>query len=155
MEIERKFLVKDLSFQLLAKPKWVAQGYLVADGTRTVRVRVFGEQAFLTIKSKTIGISREEFEYEIPVDEAKTLLKELCDKPLIEKQRYAIPYAGKVWEVDVFGGENEGLVIAEIELTSESEKIAKPEWVGEEVSGDPKYFNSNLVKYPYLKWKVN
>jgi CYTH domain-containing protein len=153
MEIERKFLVKNLDFKNQTSGTFIAQGYLGADLLRTIRVRIYGDKAYLTIKSKTVGISRDEYEYDIPVKDAKAMLNDLCAKPLIEKNRYEIKYQGKIWEVDEFLGENTGLYVAEIELASESEAFEKPQWVGEEVSGDPKYFNSNLVKFPFSKWK--
>lgn len=149
MEIERKFLVLSDEYKSLGKPNFISQGYLCSDNKRTVRVRIKNEEAFLTIKSKTIGISREEFEYKIPLNEAKFILEKLCDKPIIEKNRYEIKFQNKIWEVDEFLGDNFGLILAEIELNSEDENFEKPNWVGEEVSKDPKYFNSNLAKNPY------
>ncbi len=115
-------------------------------------MRIKKDQAFLTIKSKTIGISREEFEYKIPFEEAKFILENLCDKSIIEKNRYEIKFKEKIWEVDEFLEDNFGLILAEIELNSEDEKFEKPNWVGDEVSLDPKYFNSNLAKNPFKNW---
>ncbi len=151
-EIERKFLVKNTSFQQLAKPEFYSQGYLSDEEERIVRIRIAGEKAFLTIKGKTESISRLEYEYEIPVEDADVMLKALCLKPTIEKYRYKIPQKELCWEVDVFLGENEGLIVAEIELPSEDYPFDIPEWVGEEVSFDAKYYNANLIKNPYKNW---
>jgi CYTH domain-containing protein len=106
----------------------------------------------LTVKGITTGASRPEYEYEIPVTDADEMLDELCERYLIEKKRYKIEYKGFIWEVDEFFGENQGLIVAEVELENEDQSYEKPEWIGDEVTGDPKYFNSNLVKDPYLKW---
>jgi CYTH domain-containing protein len=128
------------------------QGYL-AEGESTVRVRVQGDKGMLTIKGKTRGLSRLEFEYAIPLQDAEHMLDELCGKPLIEKHRYLYQAAnGDTWEVDEFHGENEGLIVAEIELPSEAAAYEKPEWLGEEVSHDSRYFNVNLAKHPYRHW---
>jgi adenylate cyclase len=129
------------------------QGYLVADPVRTVRVRIEGQRAVITIKSKSTGASRGEWEYEIPVPDAAELLDRLCEQPLVEKVRHRIDYAGHTWEVDEFQGENAGLVVAEIELGSEDEAFDKPDWIGQEVTGDPRYYNSSLIRFPYSKWK--
>jgi CYTH domain-containing protein len=118
----------------------------------TVRVRTVGDKGFLTVKGISVGAARMEFEYEIPLKEADVMLNELCEKPLIEKKRYKISQDGFVWEIDAFLGENEGLVVAEVELESEDQAFAKPDWVGAEVTGDPKYFNVNLIRHPYNKW---
>mgnify|MGYP000674043178 FL=1 len=149
-EIERKFKVKegDWCKQKAAKYR---QGYLSTVKERTVRVRTVEDKGYLTIKGIAIGASRMEFEYEIPRQDADTLL-EICEKPLIEKNRYKIKHGGFVWEVDEFFGENQGLIVAEIELESEDQTFSKPDWVGEEVTGDPRYFNSNLIKNPYTTW---
>jgi len=151
-EIERKFRVD---------PHWhppgdgvaLEQGYLSSVPERSVRVRLAGDTAKLTIKGTTTGVSRSEYEYEIPVDDAVAMLHELCEKPTISKRRHAVVHEGKTWEVDVFGGENDGLVIAELELASEDEPFAKPPWVREEVSDDPRYYNANLVKTPFKSWR--
>ncbi len=150
-EIERKFLVKDNSYQSV-KPDFLCQGYLSSNPERVVRVRQSGNKAFITIKGKNNSAKRLEFEYEIPVADAKELFL-LCKKPLIKKNRYKVYFNGFDWEVDEFLGENEGLVIAEIELPTEDTSFEKPHWVGEEVTNDPKYYNSNLVKNPYSSWK--
>jgi adenylate cyclase len=151
-EIERKFLVVSDGYRALAEPVYVRQGYLCRDPERVVRVRIYGEMGFLTIKGANRGITRAEFEYPIPRDEATLMLEELCLKPDIEKFRYRIPFEGHVWEVDEFRGANEGLVIAEIELPDEATPFAKPDWVGEEVSGDARYYNSNLISRPFGTW---
>ena len=152
MEIERKFLVQNNSWRILASGTQYRQGYLNSAKERTVRVRTIDDKGFLTIKGITTGASRTEYEYEIPAADADAILSDLCEKPLIEKSRYKIDYEGFVWEVDEFFGENQGLIVAEVELESEDQKFEKPEWIGDEVTGDPKYFNSNLINHPYLKW---
>jgi adenylate cyclase len=152
IEIERKFLIKDDSWRALAKGTQYRQGYLNSAKERTVRVRTINDKGFLTIKGITTGATRAEYEYEIPHAETVAMLDELCEKPLIEKNRYKIEFEGLIWEVDEFFGENQGLIVAEVELESEDQQFEKPEWTGEEVTGDPKYFNSNLIQNPYLKW---
>jgi adenylate cyclase len=125
--------------------------YLNSKAERTVRVRIYGEKAFLTIKGKNQNLTRKEFEYEIPLLDAQNLL-ELCEKPIIEKIRFLLSHHTNTWEIDVFEGENKGLIVAEIELTSEEESINIPSWVGEEVSTDSKYYNSSLLVNPYCSW---
>lgn len=149
VEIERKFLVKDSSWRQGAEGKFYCQGYLSRDKERTVRVRRVGEQAFLTIKGSSEGPSRLEYEYAIPVQDGQELLDNLCEQPLIEKIRYLVPYGGMDWEVDEFRGANRGLVVAEIELSSPEQEIERPPWLGEEVTGDVRYYNSSLVARPY------
>lgn len=152
-EIERKFLVVDESWRRDADAGMpYIQGYLVGSERASVRVRLEGEAARLNIKSATLGVRRSEYEYAIPVDEAREMLEQLCEKPLIEKTRYHVRHAGREWEVDVFGGENRGLVVAEVELAREDEAVDLPPWAGEEVSHDPRYYNVSLVKYPYKAW---
>ena len=151
-EIERKFLMKDDAWRSLAKGTKYRQGYLNSTKERVVRVRTIDDKGFLTIKGITTGATRVEYEYEIPNAEATAMLDELCEKPLIEKNRYKIAFSGFTWEVDEFFGENKGLIVAEVELESEDQPFEKPDWIGEEVTGDPKYFNSNLIQNPYLKW---
>ena len=153
IEIERKFLLTSTSWKQLAPGTSYRQGYLNSTKERTVRVRTIDDKGFLTIKGLSVGATRVEYEYEIPVADAERLLDDLCEKPLIEKNRYKITHAGFVWEVDEFFGENMGLIVAEIELESEDQSFEKPEWVGEEVTGDPRYFNSSLIKEPYTQWK--
>ena len=149
-EIERKFLIKGSAWRRAGSMR-VRQGFLSTAKGRTVRVRTTGDKAYLTIKGMAVGPTRPEFEYEIPSEDARELLT-LCERPLIEKNRHRVEEGGVVWEIDEFFGENRGLIIAEVELESEDQPFTKPDWVGEEVTGDPRYFNSNLVKKPYAKW---
>ncbi len=151
IEIERKFLVRDDSWNTGLTGTIFKQAYLNSDPERTVRIRVTDKQAFITIKSKTRNISRHEFEYNIPTAEAEVLLK-LCETPALEKKRYLIKHEGHQWEIDEFFGSNEGLVIAEIELKSDDECFAKPQWLGKEVSDDVRYFNSQLTLNPFCLW---
>ena len=151
-EIERKYLLKGTAWKEGATGTHYRQGYLSTVKERTVRVRTIDDRAFLTIKGITQGVSRLEFEYEIPVADANQMLDELCPRPLIEKARYKISFGGLVWEVDEFFGDNEGLVVAEVELDAEDQEISLPDWIGEEVSSDPRYFNSNLSVTPYTQW---
>lgn len=151
-EIERKFLVNRNEWKGQASGVMFKQAYLNSHPERTVRVRIVGDQGFITIKSKNIGISRQEFEYPIPVADAEQLLK-LCETAPLEKLRYRIPYGEYIWEIDEFLGVNLGLVVAEIELHSESDQFPRPDWLGREVSDDPRYFNSNLSTYPFTHWQ--
>jgi CYTH domain-containing protein len=151
-EIERKFLLTRDDWRKLAGGTYYRQGYLNSQKERTVRVRTIDDKGFLTIKGISVGATRMEYEYEIPGKDANVLLYELCEQPIIEKNRYKIEFAGFIWEVDEFFGENDGLIVAEIELESEDQQFDKPDWVGDEVSGDPRYFNSNLIKNPYSSW---
>lgn len=150
-EIERKFLVKNFLFVPKDEGDYIAQGYLSSTPERTVRVRVKNNKGYLTVKGKNEGISRSEYEYEIPESDAKELLQ-LCEPSIIVKRRYIVDVDGSRWEVDVFEGDNEGLIVAEIELQSEDEQFNKPEWLGEEVSYDSRYYNSKLSKCPYKFW---
>jgi adenylate cyclase len=150
IEIERKFLVSK-DYWRSAPAVYFCQGYLNTDKARTVRIRVAGEVGFITIKGKSQGASRAEFEYEIPLADAKQLLA-LCEGPLIEKYRRKIAFAGMLWEVDEFLGENQGLVVAEIELASEQQAFTKPDWIGDEVTQDDRYYNSNLSAHPFSQW---
>jgi adenylate cyclase len=152
-EIERKFLVRDDSWRSGAPGCHYVQGYLSRDPERIVRVRQAGTSAFVTIKGVTQGTTRQEFEYSIPLSDAEALM-ELCLRPLIEKTRYVVPYHGKRWEVDEFRGENEGLILAEIELTHEDEPVDLPPWIGQEVSDDVRYSNANLVGNPFTRWNT-
>lgn len=153
-EIERKFLVQDDGWRQLARdPVRIRQGYIIGSTKASVRVRVSGERAWLNIKSATVGVSRAEFDYEIPLYEAEQLIDTLCVRPLIEKTRYFVDHAGHCWEVDVFEGDNAGLVVAEIELGAEDESFERPPWAGKEVSQDPRYYNAALVNLPYSRWK--
>jgi len=151
-EIERKFLLKnDNWISEITSQEIIKQGYLSTKKERTVRVRIFGKKGFLTIKGETVGMTRLEFEYEIPVQEANELLQ-LCEKPLIEKERFIVLREELKWEIDIFKGENEGLKLAEVELEEESQAVDIPDWVGEEVTFDRRYFNSSLVKLPFKQW---
>lgn len=150
-EIERKFLVKGDGWRG-AEGTMYRQGYLSTVKERTVRVRVAGDAGYLTVKGLSEGATRTEFEYEIPLRDAEAMLDHLCERPLIEKRRHKIDYAGVTWEVDVFFGANEGLVLAEVELESEEQTVDCPPWVGQEVTDDPRYFNANLVQHPYREW---
>lgn len=151
-EIERKFLVTAPTWRQAAEKRVVRQGYLTLDKERTVRVRLAAGKGTITIKGSSEGITRPEFEYGIPSEDARALLDQLCLRPLIEKTRYLVPYGDLLWEVDVFGGENEGLIVAEVELASEDQEIERPDWIGEEVTGDPRYFNARLIAEPYTTW---
>ena len=152
-EIERKFLVyRDRWHPDAAGGLRLRQGYLSTDPARVVRIRTAGDGAYLTVKGVTTGIERAEFEYPIPTADAEQMLHDLCLQPLIDKRRYRVPFGGRVWEVDEFGGANAGLVIAEIELASADERLELPPWIGEEVSADPRYFNANLIARPYRTW---
>jgi adenylate cyclase len=152
-EIERKFLTCNEDWKQNAVGTLYRQGYLSRDSSRSVRVRVSGQTAMLNIKGAKSTLSRVEYEYPISVKDAQHLLDELCERPLIEKTRYEIQFEGMLWEVDEFHGENEGLVVAEIELTSEDQAFAQPAWLGAEVSHDARYLNINLIQNPYSKWK--
>ena len=151
-EIERKFLVVDDSWRKNAEGTVFRQGFLSTDKERVVRIRVAGSIGFITIKGIAQGVTRTEYEYEIPLHDAETMLNELCIRPFIEKTRFRIEYEGLVWEVDEFHGDNQGLIVAEVELQSEDQKFALPPWAGDEVSDNPKYFNSNLIHTPYSRW---
>ena len=150
IEIERKFLVTGSAWRN-SEPLYFCQGYLSRDKSRTVRVRIAGDRGLLTIKGLTTGASRPEFEYEIPMDDAKEMLA-LCDAPVVEKNRRFVQHAGLMWEVDEFLGDNKGLIVAEVELGSEDQEIDLPDWVGLEVTDDSRYFNSNLATNPYKQW---
>ncbi|MBN8788359.1 MAG: CYTH domain-containing protein [Terrimonas sp.] len=153
LEIERKFLINHNKWNTLPKPqgKLYRQGYLLNDIHKTIRVRLSNENAFITIKGKTTGATRSEFEYNIPLTDAKQLLDNFSNNE-ISKTRYNISYRSKLWEIDVFHGENEGLIVAEIELQSEGEPFDIPDWVTEEVTHDPRYYNANLAVLPFKSW---
>jgi adenylate cyclase len=151
-EIERKFLVKGDAWRALADGTSYRQGYLNSAKERTVRIRTISDRAFLTVKGLTVGATRSEYEYEIPLADCNAMLDVLAEKPIIEKKRYKIPFAGLTWEIDEFFGDNAGLIVAEVELQSEGQAFRKPEWVGEEVTSDARYFNSNLIRHPYTRW---
>lgn len=152
-EIERKFLLRHDGWRALAQGTVYRQGYLNSAKERTVRIRTIGGQAFLTVKGMTSGATRAEYEYPIPLDECNAMLDTLAEKPLIEKKRYKIRCGSFTWEIDEFSGDNQGLIVAEVELQKEDQAVDKPDWVGEEVTHDPRYFNANLVKHPYTKWQ--
>jgi adenylate cyclase len=153
IEIERKFLVVGDGWKNQVQGDIIRQGYLSSDPSRVVRIRVMNHDAFITIKSSTNGLFRNEWEYPIPLADAENMLAHLCQRPLIEKVRYRIPHEGMVWEVDAFLGENAGLLVAEIELESEDQAFALPAWVGREVTDDPRYYNVSLTQNPYQMWK--
>lgn len=154
IEIERKFLVDASLLPKLVGGKKIKQGYLPSSNNTVTRIRLKGDKAFLTIKGENnaAGTSRLEFEYSIPPADAEQMIRELCQQPVVEKVRYEIPLGGHVCELDIFGGDNEGLLVAEIELASESEVFERPEWLTKEVTGDPKYYNSSLIKTPFKAW---
>jgi len=156
IEIERKFLLKNDSWKIDEKGNGIVgtafrQGYLKTEGV-TVRVRLEGERSKLTIKGKTVGMSRLEYEYDIPLADANEMLDKLCQKPIIEKTRYLRNEGELTWEIDIFEGENTGLMVAEVELASEDQIVPLSSWVGEEVTGDVRYYNSNLVNNPFTRW---
>lgn len=153
-EIERKFLIRGEFKSGATAVLQISQGYLNSNENRTVRIRIIGDKGFITIKGKSSsdGVSRFEWEHEIPAEDARMLLG-LCEPGIIDKSRYLVPEGKHVFEVDVFHGDNEGLVIAEIELEDENEEFEHPEWLGEEVTGDPKYYNSALSHNPFKNWK--
>ena len=151
VEIERKFLVISDDWRI-NEPVAIRQGYLNRDPDRTVRVRTAGSQAWITIKGRTVGAVRSEFEYPIPLNDADALLI-LCERPLLDKRRYHFEHDGRVWEIDEFLGENTGLVVAEIELDEPDSEVSLPSWTGMEVTHDPRYFNSSLTMIPFTTWK--
>jgi adenylate cyclase len=153
IEIERKFLVRDDSWRAQADGGvFYSQGYLSTDPQRCVRVRIAGQRAWLNIKSAVSSLRRLEYEYEIPRGDANELLRSACAEPAVEKTRYHVAHHGHVWELDVFAGANAGLVVAELELADEQEPFARPAWLGQEVSDDPRYYNMNLAQMPYTQW---
>lgn len=153
-EIERKFLVTNEDWRSDDASEY-RQGYISLDKERTVRVRMAGNKAYLTVKGLTKGATRREFEYEIPLTDATEMLANLCRRPLIEKQRHKVLYGGLIWEIDEFFGENSGLIVAEVELESEDQPFERPPWLGKEVTGDSRYYNVNLVQKPYANWKAD
>lgn len=153
IEIERKFTIKNDSWrQQIDKSQRYVQGYLAGNERTSVRVRIAGEQANINIKSATLGIFRQEYEYPLPLEDAETMLTDLCEKPVIDKVRHFVTYAGKVWEIDEFSGENKGLIVAEIELNDIEEQFELPDWADKDVSDDKRYYNVSLVKHPYKDW---
>lgn len=152
IEIEHKFLVNSTAYRNLAEPVLYRQGYLAVLPDKVIRVRLAGDKGFITVKARVSDLSRKEFEYPVPREDAEQLLEELCQRPLIEKLRYRIFHEGFYWEVDEFLGDNTGLVVAEIEVLHEAQTFALPGWVGKEVSGDPRYLNSSLARHPFKTW---
>ncbi|MGD8379030.1 MAG: CYTH domain-containing protein [Gammaproteobacteria bacterium] len=153
IEIERKFLVASEGWREgVVRVARFRQGYLCLDGPASVRVRVSDSEAFINIKSGVAGMVRDEFEYPVPLEEARQMLERLCVRPLIEKTRHWVRAADQTWEVDVFAGDNAGLVVAEIELESEDQPLERPVWLGEEVTHDRRYYNVALVRHPYIEW---
>ena len=153
VEIERKFLLDTIPQSEISKSKIVKQGYMVNDERQVVRVRSMDQDYFLTIKSSTKGLSRLEFEYAISEEDARDMFQHLCGSNVIEKTRHYIEHQNHLWEVDEFHGKNQGLIVAEIELESEDETFQRPDWVGDEVSHDQRYYNMNLITNPYENWK--
>ncbi|MBF2056994.1 MAG: CYTH domain-containing protein [Cyanobacterium sp. T60_A2020_053] len=151
-EIERKFLINRELWRPPPQGLKYLQGYIYTKNNTTVRVRVVGMQGFLTLKTKTVGYSRSEYEYLIPVEDAEAMLNTMCDQPLIEKIRYKLNYQGFLWEVDEFLGDNQGLILAEIELQEEGQFFEIPPWIGKEVTADSRYYNSYLARNPFQSW---
>ncbi|MDB9445449.1 CYTH domain-containing protein [Anabaena sp. CS-542/02] len=151
-EIERKYLLQGDSWRELSIGSVYCQGYIATKNQVTVRVRIVGQQGYLTIKGPSVECSRLEFEYPIPVEDAQEMLNTLCEQPWIEKIRYKVEWGGLTWEIDEFDGLNKGLILAEVELKDANQEIELPPWIGEEVSHDHRYFNSYLVKHPFSQW---
>lgn len=151
-EIERKFLITGQAWRAIATSTLYRQGYLPTQDQRTVRIRIAGEQGYLTLKGPAVGIVRPEFEYPIPLADAADMLEQLCEPPLIEKIRHQVPIGDLVWEIDEFLGANAGLVVAEVELPAADYPLSLPDWIGAEVTADPRYLNANLVKTPFCQW---
>ena len=152
-EIERKFLVLNDDWRGIVRSDMkIIQAYLATNESSSTRIRIQNDKANINIKSATLGITRSEFEYAIPVVDAQSMIDDLCIKPVIEKTRYIVKYMHHTWEIDVFSGDNQGLIVAEIELSSPDEAFEKPSWLGEEVSNDARYYNVCLVKTPYKTW---
>ncbi len=151
-EIEHKFLITGDAWRNLGTSTVFRQGYLSTVRERTVRVRSAGDQGWITIKGITIGATRTEFEYPIPLADADAMLDELCERPIIEKTRHVVEVDGTTWEIDEFAGVNEGLIVAEVELDSINQEFTRPEWIGNELTDDPRYFNANLISHPYKEW---
>lgn len=153
VEIERKFLIDAEGIGDLPKGHRIRQGYIPTQNATTVRVRVIDQHGYLTIKGPSSnGLSRLEFEYPIPLADAEDMLDRFCQKPLIEKTRHRVAWAEHIWEIDLFSGDNDGLIVAEVELQSEDDEPELPPWIQQEVTGDPRYYNSNLRRHPYCDW---
>jgi adenylate cyclase len=152
-EIERKFLLLDDGWRSAVRDSDdIVQGYLANTERGSIRVRLSGVQASLNLKSMTLGVTRSEFDYPIPAADARVILQSLCMRPLIEKTRHHVPFAGHDWEIDEFRGDNAGLIVAELELRHPDEHFTPPPWLGDDVSGDPRYYNVNLIDHPYRSW---
>jgi adenylate cyclase len=151
-EIERKFLIAGEGWRGLTEGVFYRQGYLCSGPERSVRVRIAGDHGYLTVKGATTGATRNEYEYEIPLADARDMLDILCPQPQIEKKRYTIVHQGSTWEIDEFFGLNRGLIVAEIELEREDQFFARPAWLGSEVTGDVRYYNAMLCTHPYSLW---
>ena len=152
IEIERKFLIKEKPFSIAKRSLKINQGYIINEKSKVIRVREKGDDYFLTIKGNNIGISRLEYDFPISKEDAKELIFHFCKTTLIEKTRHYIEHKGHTWEIDEFHGKNNGLIVAEIELESEDEKFEIPDWVGEEVTQDDRYYNMNLAIHPFTSW---
>jgi len=153
VEIERKFLLSSDKWRdEVVRSSRIRQGYMGIIDKASVRIRIQGDRANINIKSATLEIRRMEYEYEIPIDEAVEMLDQLCNQPQIDKIRYIVKRDGHVWEIDEFHGDNQGLLVAEVELESEDEAIIKPDWLGDEVTADPRYYNVSLINHPFSKW---
>jgi adenylate cyclase len=154
IEVEHKFLLANDDWRKhIQRSVKYRQGYLSSMPTSSIRIRVSDDHAWLNIKSATIGAQRHEFEYEIPLSDANEILNSLCKKPLIEKTRHFVVNNGNLWEIDEFKGENDGLIVAEIELAEAGQDFVKPSWIGDEVTDDLRYYNNNLALHPYSLWK--
>ncbi len=152
IEIERKYLVKNLDFVKYGVPHRIKQGYISTEEGRVVRIRIKDQKGYLTLKSASQGFAHHEFEYEIPVADAEQMLDSMCHKPIIDKTRFDLLHKGKKWEIDVFNGENEGLIIAEIELQSKDEEFKIPPFIDREVTDDPRYYNAYIAQHPFCTW---
>jgi adenylate cyclase len=152
LEIERKFLIDINKLEKLENGYAIKQAYIQTKDNTTVRVRLKGDEAFLTIKGESVGATRAEYEYSIPVVDANEMLDKLCAKPIVDKTRYLVKHKKNIWEIDIFHKDNDGLIVAEVELESEDELVELPEWIVKEVTGQAKYYNSNLLEYPYSQW---
>ena len=151
-EIERKFLIDISGVESIGSGSRIKQGYISTTDNTAVRIRVSGTVAYLTLKGENQGATRPEFEYEIPIEDANEIIKELCSGPIIDKTRYLVEYGSHTWEIDVFHGDNDGLIVAEVELESETEEVDLPKWVINEVTGEVKYYNTSLWDNPFNKW---
>jgi adenylate cyclase len=156
IEIEHKFLLANSEWRKhIVRSVKYRQGYLSSQATSSIRIRISDKHAWLNIKSATIGTHRHEYEYEIPLLDANEIINSLCRKPIIEKTRHFVIHDGNTWEIDEFDGDNQGLIVAEIELTEIDAAFSKPDWLGEEVTHDLRYYNNNLANHPYLNWSKN